>query len=217
MRRTGLGRTKAQGLIPFPVRPRRFKPSSINNLINLDIQGTDSRDFDKQTSDTIVKMISIVRANREDELVIAVTKQVLWGLNPLAPAQQKICSIFNWIKRNVKYQDDYSLANEMIGLDGRNPDGEDFLISPRLLLLLPEKKGDCDDFSMLAATMLGIAGFQTKFITVAADSTQPDLFSHVYVKVLDPQLGLWISFDSSHGTNAGWEYPGSTRYKEWMI
>lgn len=174
---------------------------------------TNPIDPDTQTYDTIQQMRSIVRRSSVDPQLIQLTRQILTGCN-LVDEVEVACKIFFWIKSNITFNEDRFIADHYLGTGNRNPDGEDFLITP-LALVTSVRRGDCDDFSMLAATLLDIAGIETKFITIAGDSRYPDVFSHVYcIAKVNHQ---WIGFDTSHGKVPGWEYNRSTRYQAWSI
>lgn len=68
---------------------------------------------------------------------------------------------------------------------------------------------DCDDASVLTASMLGALGYQTEFVTVAADRARPDEWSHVYVRVRKNN-GQWVALDPIvRGFRAGQEVPAS--------
>lgn len=58
----------------------------------------------------------------------------------------------------------------------------------------PPEPMDCDDASVLAASMLGALGYPTKFVTVAADPSRPKEWSHVYV-VARRNNGRWVALD----------------------
>lgn len=53
---------------------------------------------------------------------------------------------------------------------------------------------DCDDVSTLTAAMLGALGYQTRFVTVAADASRPKEWSHVYL-VARTTAGAWVPMD----------------------
>lgn len=53
---------------------------------------------------------------------------------------------------------------------------------------------DCDDASVLCASMLGALGYPTRFVTVAADPTRPKEWSHVYVAARRNN-GRWVALD----------------------
>ena len=174
---------------------------------------TNPHNPDQQTYDTIQQMRSIVRRSVNDPQMIDLVKQVLLGCN-LMDEVGVACRIFFWIKSNIAFSEDYLLANQFLGSSNRNPDGEDFLITP-IALATQVRKGDCDDFSMLSATMLDIIGIESKFVTIAADGRYPNIFSHVYV--IAKINNQWVGFDTSHGKSPGWQYNKSTRYQAWSI
>lgn len=68
--------------------------------------------------------------------------------------------------------------------------------------------GDCDDFAMYVASLLlalealGFPVSNTRFITIAADTENPNEFSHVYVRTV--YMGSDTAIDASHGPYAGW-------------
>lgn len=66
---------------------------------------------------------------------------------------------------------------------------------------------DCDDVSVLLASMLSALGYQTQFVTVATDQNRPSEWSHVYVSVRNHE-GVWVPLDPivrEHGV--GWQVP----------
>ncbi len=76
--------------------------------------------------------------------------------------------------------------------------------------------GDCDDFSMYLAALLRANDIPCAFATVAADGSQPDQFSHVYV-VAYPD-GMRMPLDASHGQYPGWETENRYgKYDEWPV
>lgn len=94
------------------------------------------------------------------------------------------------------------------------------LIRPRDLLSLPVPvaRGDCDDYSMLVASMALAMGYDNvRYVTVAADERDPQQFSHVYVAVYHD--GGRFVIDASHGLYPGWEVsgPGVYRKTEWPV
>lgn len=53
---------------------------------------------------------------------------------------------------------------------------------------------DCDDASVLCASMLGALGYATRFATVAVDPKRPKEWSHVYV-LARRNNGRWVALD----------------------
>lgn len=80
----------------------------------------------------------------------------------------------------------------------------DTLQSPRLTLELLQ--GDCDDKSLLLASLLESLGYATRF---AVSATSPrGSYNHVYVEAFVPKLGRWIPLESSI---AGYPFARSLR------
>ncbi len=71
-----------------------------------------------------------------------------------------------------------------------------------------QAQGDCDDFSMYGAAHLLARGVPVSYCTVAADPSDPTLYSHVYL-VAYPRTGIYrgrrVPVDLSHGPYLGWE------------
>jgi transglutaminase-like putative cysteine protease len=157
-------------------------------------------------------MYSIVNEYTSNPDIQLATKQALAGLPPGSSTRQIISKLFYWIKKNVSFvQDHVNVAKYLPEVD--NPTDVELLITPDLLLQV--KQGDCDCISTLASAMLRIAGLDTKFVTIAANSQQPHVFSHVYLLVFDPDNQVWIPFDVSHGNKPDWEYKDVTRRYTW--
>ena len=73
-------------------------------------------------------------------------------------------TLFNWVKNNIDY------TYDSIYSYGRTYEFDIFLSAMEMLKM---KRGDCDDFSILLATMLENNGFDTAFVTVH-DMDHPD-------------------------------------------
>lgn len=66
--------------------------------------------------------------------------------------------------------------------------------------ILIQKQGDCDDKSILLASMLESIGIATRFVAVGRD---PEKFVHVFVEAqLD---GLWLPLETTEPVDIGWE------------
>jgi len=85
---------------------------------------------------------------------------------------------------------------------------KELLIIPPVLLRMPVPMGDCDDFSLLIACMALEAGIRPYFVTVAADKTEPQRFSHIYICVRLEDEGRHMCLDAGNRLMAippGWE------------
>lgn len=95
------------------------------------------------------------------------------------------------------------------------------LIRPVDQLAAPRPMGDCDDFTMLAASLLCALDVPVAFCTVAADGGAPDIYSHVYA-VAYPTRGKFagqrVALDCSHGDYPGWETGNRFgKRREWPV
>lgn len=91
---------------------------------------------------------------------------------------------------------------------------QELLITPQVLLSMPQPTGDCDDYSMLLASLMVCAQIPCCYTAIAADGHQPNRFSHVYCSAwLD---GQWQAMDPSYGSVIGWEHTGY-RKLNWRI
>src|SRR5258708_5940357 len=92
----------------------------------------------------------------------------------------QIRAIYNWILANFYF------VNDPVTKEALRPTTE----------LLDLMAGDCDDInSNMLPALLGTIGYETRFITIAADPEHPDSFSHIYVEVF--QDGQWYPLDAS--------------------
>ena len=62
--------------------------------------------------------------------------------------------------------------------------------------LLRVRAGDCDDYTLLLAALAGSVGIATRAVTVAADPSAPDDFSHIYPEA-EVSPGHWVAMDAA--------------------
>jgi hypothetical protein len=110
----------------------------------------------------------------------------------------KIRAIYDWITQNFYFVLD-PVTKEVL------------MPFPDLLQL---GAGDCDEINATAmAVLLGVIGYEPRLVTVAADSENPESFSHVYAEVL--LNGNWIPMDAARpGAQIG-QAPESWFRREW--
>lgn len=121
---------------------------------------------------TIQEMRKQVVNGRMDPRLIELCGQIIKGV-PAKDYEGEAKAIFDWVKANIRYT--------------RDPNGVELIQAP--LVTVRRGAGDCDDHAVLLCALCESCGMRTGFETVRADSTAPDLFSHVYSIV---------------GTNNGW-------------
>lgn len=107
---------------------------------------------------------------------------------PGKDSRGEVAAIQEWIKSNIRYT-----------MDVRDVET---LKTP--FLTLTSYNGDCDDQSLLAATMLESIGYKTRFVAVGFDG--PDSYSHVFAEVL---LGTrWLPLETTEPVSLGWRPAG---------
>lgn len=95
-----------------------------------------------------------------------------------------IFNIASWIKKNIEYVDtDPRYVEDVLGAES----------------VLAEKKGVCDEFTILFASMTRALGIPTKYISGMAYSNKLDEFGpHAWAEVYFPNYG-WVAVDPTYG------------------
>lgn len=171
--------------------------------VSMAVQATDADDNDASVSDTVALMGSHTNKAKADPKVLGALKAA--GITASTSEDECINRVFRYIKSKVKFVEDPVQLARMFKV----PDSKELLITPPVILSMKKPQGDCDDFSMLACSMLRACGIKCNFVTVAADERSPDTFTHVYCLVTKSN-GEQVPFDASHGTRVGWE-----TWKQW--
>jgi hypothetical protein len=129
-----------------------------------------------------------------------------------------IAGVWPHIKRSLRFRQDADIAQDLDVDDARKDDIVEVFIRPVDQSLLIQLRGagveDCDGYTMYGACLLLAGGIPCNLVTVAADPSEPNRFSHIYVAAYPN--GKRVPLDFSHGPYPGWEAP-STRIKEWPI
>lgn len=172
---------------------------------------------DVSTRDTIQIMGRLAHRYAGDPYVVAATAQ---ALSAGARTQREMASaIFYWVRHNIRFVEDETLMYEEFGIQPQHLDKE-LLIIPPLLLAMSEPMGDCDDFSLLLASMLLCAGLKPYWVTVAADQNDLRKFSHIYVCVFLEDENTHMCLDAGNRLPAvapGWEESKVTRKAIWPV
>lgn len=139
---------------------------------------------------------------------------------PAGASQRDIaCAIFHWVRSRIRFREDEDLLYNEVGVHPANLDKE-LLIVPPVLLGMPQPCGDCDDFSLLVASMCLAAGMQPFYVTVAADPTDTGKLSHIYVCVRLADERGYLCLDAGNrypSVPAGWESATVSRKAIWAI
>lgn len=100
----------------------------------------------------------------------------------------EIRAVFDWVLANIRYTKD--------------PHKLEMVHSPDVVLRM--RVGDCDDTSILLASLLQSLGHQTRFKVIS--SVDPTSFNHVYAQV--KAGNRWLSLDATvPNAKPGWESP----------
>jgi hypothetical protein len=100
--------------------------------------------------------------------------------------KNEIKKLFNFVKYEIRYVRDIK--------------GVETIQTPDKTIEL--KAGDCDDKSVLLASMLESIGYSTRFVAVGF---APNSYCHVYPQV---KLGKkWVSLETTEPVNIGWNPP----------
>ena len=98
----------------------------------------------------------------------------------------EIQTLFEWVKNNVRYTRDIHHV--------------ELLHSARRMLEL--RAGDCDDMTILLASMIKSIGHPVRLVLVGFNPRKKKLFSHIYLEALCK--GLWIPLDATMNRPMGW-------------
>lgn len=212
----------------MPCTPRQTALGSLDRIYHpafgADIAvGTDyvPDDPDGQVAATIQLMRRYANEDAQSPAIRRDLQQALGGRDPRSLSQLEIVDrVFHWVKGRLTFMDDGGLAGMAPGLHNPQAPVVEVLIRPRDMAVMCEqgachRVGDCDDFSMYTAALLGAAGVKSSFVTVAADQAEPDRYSHVYVAAYPD--GQRVPMDTSHGPRPGWETGAITRIQEWPL
>lgn len=171
--------------------------------INLNRVATNPNDSDVSTADTVHQMIALVRSCAYSPQITAIVNTLLRSL-PQNPTNRDLVRAIYWfVKRTVKFTEDEDTLYNQLGYKDVH---QELLIHPLVLLAMPQPSGDCDDFSMLCATLLVGSQIPCAFVTICADKSEPWRWSHVYVQAYLNDEKRWVTLDCSHGSQLGWEY-----------
>lgn len=181
-----------------------------------------SDDPDTATAQTVAEMCRQIRTAASDPLVQACAVRAVqtfkggpgWAFSGVDPLTDPACmaeSCWFWCKWNLKFRHHGSMF-EMWSRDLGDPRTKlQLLISPDVLVRMKRMEGDCAIYTMMLAAMLRALGIHFEICTAAVDARQPDIFSHVWPRVVLP--GGREALDASHGAYPGWQVPDRDIYR----
>lgn len=165
------------------------------------------RSDDEETAQTVTYMDELAAADAGDRAVIAATAEALEQAGIEARSStplEKACAVYWWLKRTIRY----------VPTPGTSPLVDQTLITPCAVLAMPEPIGDCPQFSMLASAMFRVLCMNSFFVTIAAEPSFPDQWSHIY-NTVEVGPGQYLPFDSSNGPSPGAEYAKPYKRRVW--
>lgn len=178
---------------------------------------TNRYNSDVSTAATIRVMQGLAHRHSQHPSVMAAVGHALSG--GVSSQRDVACAIFYWVRTNVRFVEDETLLYEELGVPLEDLDKE-LLIVPPVLLAMPNPQGDCDDFSLLLASMLLCAGIKPYFVTVAADPLEPQKFSHIYICAELADENSRLCLDAGNRMSMvppGWESGKVTRKAVWSV
>lgn len=150
---------------------------------------------DEGTFATVREIIALIKEGKQNPRVRTIATRVVAGL-PWKNHEVEAGAIFSWIKQNIRFVND--------------PDGSEMLQDVEAILNY--KSADCDDLTILGASLLGCIGIPSRIVVIAGDPRAPQAFSHIYLQAWCKTK--WVGFDTSVvGSTIGWEPPTFTRKK----
>lgn len=166
-------------------------------------------DTDTATRQTIAKMCEYIAGGVNDEVCRWWAQQ---ARERWAQGAGDCWGVWWMVKHAVKFAKDEPRLFQ-IG----EPDALDLLIAPAVLVREPDRKEDCDGFTMLVCCLLQILGIPSVIVTVAADPSDPERWSHVFA--MAQVNGTYFPMDCSHGIRPGWMVPREhiTRWQAWDL
>jgi hypothetical protein len=174
-----------------------FEPQACGPSFRAPLMGGESG-----TSQTIDLMRQLIDQAMADASVVRLAGDIVRRVRPydeLGEAQ----AIYNWVKSHMRFTKD--------------PVTKETLFPPQELL--KRGAGDCDDISMLMATLDMAVGIPARLVTVAGNPTAPGEFSHVYVEAEVPAgSDNWVPQDAARArAQFGDEPPHYFRKKVWSL
>ena len=171
---------------------------------------------DRQVAQTISMMSAYARADSTDPAVRADAARARATGDPIADTWTHLR---RGGLRGMRFVRDEVTAAPFSEYEYASPGRWNPLVEsfarPELLARSEDPHGDCDCFCMYGAAHLIILGIPVAFCTVAADASDPQTFTHVYL-VAYPG-GERVPLDLSHGPYPGWETGKVYRKQEWSI
>lgn len=136
--------------------------------------------------ETLNLMSKIVKAGKKNQTVRQTAVELTQGFRQ-KDWMREIQSLFDFVKSRIRYVRDIR--------------GVETLHTPDKIL--ENEQGDCDDKSILVASLLEAIGHPTRFVAVGF---QPGKYSHVFVET--KVNNRWIALETTEPVPLGWRPSG---------
>ena len=184
----------------IPIESPDFIPSK-----SLSARFTPLKSGAEGTKQTLRRMKELAYLGARTPQIWSLTRQLvsgkIKGFKDPCPVNHRTCEaerILKWVQTHIRW----------------TPDTADVETVAMPVRTIEVGAGDCDDVSVLAASMATSISLPVRFKAIAANKEYPNEFSHVYVQF--NVGGKWISADPSiKSAPLGWEAP--VYYKEMVL
>jgi transglutaminase superfamily protein len=154
---------------------------------------------DSGTEQTIRLIRSLVDSAWKDPIVNRTAIEIVRGAGVNQyDSMGQVRAIYDWVHGNFYF------VNDPISKETLRPTRD----------LLQMRAGDCDDINgIVLPSLLGNLGYDVRVVTIAADPSAPDAFSHIYCEVyLD---GAWYPLDAARPDASFGVAPPNYFRREW--
>ena len=135
------------------------------------------------------------RSTRIRDLAVAIVRRA--GV-PAKDYRGEVVAVHRWVQECIRYT--------------RDPVGQETIQTPMHTAFV-QRAGDCDDFAVLEAALLGALGHPSRFVTIGQTTRA---FSHVYLEV--QVRGRWVPLDPIMAEQPpGWEASRWAIKKRWPV
>ena len=148
---------------------------------------------------TVAQMRQLVDEALRDPAIIRLATDIVRSV-PAFDDAAEARAIYDWVASNIHF------TKDPVSKEKLYPAAE----------LLKIRAGDCDDISMLMATLLMAVGYPARLVTVAAIADAPEQFSHVYVEAeVPPGSNQWLPMDAARAESDFGAAPPVTYRRRW--
>lgn len=160
----------------------------------------DLLDNNRSTEQTVAAMAHHIQAAMLDPAVYKVGANL--AASSSGSRRDLAASVWEWCHRNIRFAQDEDLLAAQLG----RRDELELLISPSVMVRSSVKQGDCDDYTMMACSLLSFVGLPAYIKTFKCDRRDPERWSHVCAATA-LEDGSIFPLDASHGDYPGWQVP----------